>query len=315
MTCRSTIVRSLVRTPFRLLEHTAPGLGARAADALWLRMPSGRPRPAEAGGTLELLGSPFEVALDGRAVRGWSWGAGPVVYLVHGWGGTLEQLVPFAGALAAAGYRVVAHDGPSHGHSDPGAMGPRRSDGVELARSLGAVADRFGPAHAVVAHSLGALSTLLALREGWLEAGRLALLAPASGVPAFLASAQRQLGIGPRTARRLAERTHRRTGYRVEEVDAARLGAAVGHAPALFVAHDERDREMPHAASAALVAGWPGAALLTTTGLGHRRLLADPAVVDAVTGFVDRPLPRHAPRPTAQGGRDVPVPLPPAASR
>ena len=36
-------------------------------------------------------------------------------------------------------------------------------------------------------------------------------------------------------------------------------------------------------------AAWPGARLLRVDGLGHRRLLSDPQVVAAVTGFVAEP--------------------------
>ena len=47
-------------------------------------------------------------------------------------------------------------------------------------------------------------------------------------------------------------------------------------------------REVPHAPSARLVQCWPGAQLLSTAGLGHRRVLADAAVGGAVARFVDR---------------------------
>ena len=83
--------------------------------------------------------------------------------------------------------KVVAFDGLSHGRSDAGVHGPRSSDAVELGRSLDAVAAKFGPARAVVAHSMGALSALLALRDGWLATERLVLIAPVEGVPDFLA--------------------------------------------------------------------------------------------------------------------------------
>jgi hypothetical protein len=37
---------------------------------------------------------------------------------------------------------------------------------------------------------------------------------------------------------------------------------------------------------AAIAAAWPGAELVTTEGLGHRRILRDPAVVARVTDFL-----------------------------
>ena len=151
----STIVRlrlQALRAGFRAAELLAPGVGARAADRLWCTVPQLRRRAEPPEG-----GTSFQVrALDGT-VRGRAWGAGPVVYLAHGWGGELAQLGAFVGPLVSS-HRVVAFDGLAHGRSDPGPSGAGQSTAVELARSLEAVAARFGPAKAVVAHSLGGLS-------------------------------------------------------------------------------------------------------------------------------------------------------------
>jgi hypothetical protein len=74
--------------------------------------------------------------------------------------------------------------------------------------------------------------------------------------------------------------------------------------PELLVVHDLLDREVPHEASMRLVQSWSGAQLLSTAGLGHRRVLADAAVGGAVARFVDR-LPLE---PTLHGD-DRPQPL------
>jgi pimeloyl-ACP methyl ester carboxylesterase len=56
--------------------------------------------------------------------------------------------------------------------------------------------------------------------------------------------------------------------------------------PPLLVVHDRDDRRLPWAESVALVDMWPGARLTTTAGLGHSRVLGDPAVHEAIVGFV-----------------------------
>jgi hypothetical protein len=64
----------------------------------------------------------------------------------------------------------------------------------------------------------------------------------------------------------------------------------VRQAPALdaplLVVHDRDDMEVPWSDGAAIVEAWPGARLVTTTGLGHNRILRDPAVVAEVAGFL-----------------------------
>jgi hypothetical protein len=52
------------------------------------------------------------------------------------------------------------------------------------------------------------------------------------------------------------------------------------------VLHDPEDPEVPFAHSEAITAGWPGSRVQATPGLGHRKLLRDPAVVSAVVAFI-----------------------------
>ena len=55
---------------------------------------------------------------------------------------------------------------------------------------------------------------------------------------------------------------------------------------AALVVHDREDTEVRWAEGASIAAAWPGAELLTTRGLGHRRILRDPAVVARVIAFL-----------------------------
>jgi pimeloyl-ACP methyl ester carboxylesterase len=230
-------------------------------------------------------GMPFEVRWQGRTLRGQVWGSGPVVYLVHGWGGNADQMGAFVEPLVAAGYRVVAHDAPSHGRSDPGQHGAESSDAVELGQALDAVAAEFGPAHTIVAHSLGTLGTLLALRDGWLSTERVVLIAPVDGVPWFTAYFRRLLGFGDRTERHTDRRIEARTGYPPSEL-VTRLLASEVDGPGLLVVQDLDDRSPGVGVARELVAGWPGASYVETRGLGHNRVLKDPGVVSAVAEFV-----------------------------
>jgi hypothetical protein len=55
--------------------------------------------------------------------------------------------------------------------------------------------------------------------------------------------------------------------------------------PALIL-HDIEDAEVPHAEGLSLAHAWPGARLVTTAGLGHRRILRDEAVVGQAVEFI-----------------------------
>lgn len=279
---KSTIVRirhNSVRGAFRGLEVVAPQVGARWAERFWFAIAPSRIDEAVAGGV------PFEVTSQGSTVRGTHWGSGPVVYLVHGWGGNASQLGPFVAPLVAAGFTVVAHDALSHGRSDPGPTGPGSSDGLQMGKALDDVATLFGPAHAVVAHSMGGLATGLALQHGWLGTDRLVMIAPAVRIRDYVKVVQSGLGFGPRTLRRLETRVHRRVGMPIEAVDLHRIADEIEQ-PDLLVIHDPSDKETPYASTKSLVSHWEGARLTTTDGLGHRRVLRDPAIIRQVVGFV-----------------------------
>ena len=53
-----------------------------------------------------------------------------------------------------------------------------------------------------------------------------------------------------------------------------------------LVIHDDRDTDIPWKDGRAVADAWPGAEFLLTHGLGHRRILRDPAVVTAITEFI-----------------------------
>ncbi len=279
---KSTIVRFrnvALRLLFRYGEHLAPRRTGRMARDLWFSAP---PRmdalPVPDGG------EPFELEVQGHTVRGHTWGDGTPVYLMHGWGGRGAQFAALVESLVAAGHRVVMLDAPSHGDSDHGAAGPGRTHGIEFARALDAAFLRFGPAEAVVAHSLGTIATYLALQHGWLGTRRLVLIAPMVHADSLFDGFQAALGFGPRTRRAFDRSVEAFVGVPGSDFDAVVQASRFEPTPTLVVA-DRGDRQTPYA-DAVELAEAIDAPLVTTEGLGHRRILADPGVVRAVVTFV-----------------------------
>jgi pimeloyl-ACP methyl ester carboxylesterase len=294
---KSTIVRS-----FAVLERVAPAVGARWAETLWFTVPRARARPERQ----RPPGQPFVVAVNGHTVAGEAWGAGPSVYLVHGWGGWGWQLEGFVGPLVDRGHRVVAFDAPSHGASDPGRAGPGRSTILEFADALAAVVAANGPAHAVVAHSLGATSAAFAMRNG-LQVERAAFVAPMADPLPYTRTFAGRLGFGERVRTRLADRIERRVGMPLSAFDVPAMAGEIATPPLLLV-HDRQDAETGWSDSAAIAHSWPHARLVTTSGLGHRRILRAPAVVTEVVEFVAAApagQSRNGSQPAAQRSREA----------
>lgn len=223
----------------------------------------------------------------------------PTAHLVHGWAGWWQQLAAHVPALLDAGYRVVAHDAPSHGSSRPGRHGPRSTTLLEIADAFTAVVHQQGPADLVVAHSLGATATMWASRHGTV-AGAYAFLAPMASLVPMLDWFEHVIGLGPATRPRLVDRVERRVGVRLTEFDITTLsriardrGATPRHlapdsgsAPRrLLTIHDRDDVETSAQGSVDIARAWPGSELVLTQGLGHRRIIWHPDVVERVAAF------------------------------
>ena len=275
---RSSMLGALGAT-LRGLERAAPPLAAGLAEVLF-RTPHRHRAPARERDWL--AGSRrLRLRYGGEALPAWAWGEGPAVLLIHGWEGRGGQMGALAAGVAAAGFTAVAFDAPAHG-------GSRRRLGSlpQFAGALRAAADAAGGARAVVAHSFGAAAACWALAEG-MAVERLALLAPAWDLDGYMTRFGELLGVRRATVDAMVARLERRFAFDWSVARRPALAAA-RRAPGteVLVVHDAEDEETPWRGGAEVARTWTHGELLTTRGLGHRRLLRDPGVVAAVAGFV-----------------------------
>jgi pimeloyl-ACP methyl ester carboxylesterase len=261
----------------------------RAALEQFITPPPARPLSESEQALLDqatLLSIPFE-AIN---IKAFYWGDGPTVMLVHGWGGYGLQLGEFINPLLAAGYRVLAFDAPAHGSTEG-----VQTNGFELAQAITAVADYWakflqpitggaGTIEGIIAHSLGATSTTLALSRG-LKTNKVVYL----GAICWLSNA---LTVFAKRARLKVEVEAALRHFFLEEfgqdvwlryaVDQTAMNLTVP--VALF--HDRRDRDAAFEESMAIAQVWKGARLIETASLGHRRILRDEAVIQQAIDFI-----------------------------
>lgn len=198
----------------------------------------------------------------------WSWGSGPRVLLVHGWGGHAGRLSAFVEPLLEAGFGVLAFDAPAHGISEG-----RFATLPDFTRSVELVAGVFAPV-ALVGHSMGAAACALAVRGG-LAVRAAVLLAPPADPEAYTSRFARYMGLSSCCTDSMKERLERRYGVTFPSL---RLPAGPPGVPTLVV-HDRRDKRVPLRDGVAICKSWPKARLLVTSGLGHHRILRSPEVI------------------------------------
>ena len=297
-----------LRQVFRVLEPLAPGLGSRLAWKLWTTTVKPDAKAVErsraAGmGEVRMLriklpdwtgerptapdGTPKPPLTTDIAVELLGPEDGPLVYLLHGWGGWRGQFAPIGRALAARGFRAVLIDAPNHGDSGPGTLGAGAVVLPDFTLTLEAVVRELGPAYAIVGHSLGGGCSAFAILEG-LEARRAVFVAPAVDPDAFTKELATMLGFGERIRTRMLAIAMRRTGYTPPDfVLPARL-AARDDLPDALVLHDAEDPVVRVDNGRTMADSWVGARLVVTSGLGHNRILRDEASVETVAGFIAR---------------------------
>lgn len=274
----------LLRSYFVIGGAIAPSLMARQAFLLFctpLRKPQLRP------GHLDLLAraEAFTVPFRGGALRAFRWrsagrpSTAPRVLLMHGWESRAAQLGKWVDPLLARGFEVVAFDGPAHGESSG-----RRASLPDFVAAIGAVAAEAGPFEAIVGHSLGAGASAIAVAGAHLTGlpavpvDRLVLVAGPDRALDFFRQFAAMMGLNDRVFAGFLAQIEAIGGRSVEAYSTAAVLASC--ATPVFVIHDRDDEMIPAATAEAIAAASQASRLLITEGLGHHRIVSDPAVID-----------------------------------
>jgi pimeloyl-ACP methyl ester carboxylesterase len=209
----------------------------------------------------------------------WTWEVGrPSVLLVHDWGGCGEQLSAFIRPILDAGFGVVAFDGPAHGRSKA-----VETDLRTFSRFIRQVVTQFPTIRTAIGHSFGGSSLTLAVGRG-LPLARVAMIAPFARSERNVARLSRVLALPAELEARTSASLRASLEEDAEAWDLASFSTDLD-TPVLIV-HDEDDREVDVSEGREIAARWPGARLMITRGLGHRRVVSAPEVTERVVKFL-----------------------------
>lgn len=217
---------------------------------------------------------------SGIAAFEWGDSNAPLVMLIHGWNGRGTQIASFAFPLVEKGFRVVALDGPGHGVS-PGSQ----TNPSHFAKFIEESQRELAPegAHSVIAHSFGGGCSVLAASRT-LKVQKLVLIASPAHYEKVVHYYAKSMSLSKKAENLFTEMVADVAGIHPRELNIGSMGGSL-HLPAMIV-HDVGDNAVQFVSATAMHESWTGSVLYKTEGLGHRRILKDKNVVEAVVNFI-----------------------------
>jgi pimeloyl-ACP methyl ester carboxylesterase len=194
--------------------------------------------------------------------------------LIHGWAGSSRQYRRIALRLAGEGYRCVVIDLPAHGIE-----AGRSTDALEMADAIEIAGNALGKVDIIVAHSLGAMATAVAMQRS-LRADRLVLVSPGLRPHQALDWFAATLRLRPVVAKAVEHSMEDRFG---EDLwDRIPEGILDMNVPGrTLIIHDVEDDMVPIEEAKLLSERW-GVGLVSPQGHGHNGVLRASEVIDQI---------------------------------
>ena len=205
-------------------------------------------------------------------------GEGPVVLLIHGWSGRGSQMGSIASALVERGCKVITFDAYAHGNS-PG----KQTTVMEFARIIIDIYKKFGAFEAIIGHSMGGIAAGIAITEV-VESKKLITIGSPTTFKFILESFCTIINASHTTQKHIKAFSEKYGRINTDSLSLANLGSNL-NLPGLII-HDKDDSEAEYDQALLLEKTWKQGKLITTTGLGHSRILRDEKVIDKIAEFV-----------------------------
>ena len=273
------LVPSYILATGKILTAISPFLASRFAAKLFLTPFRYKLPKREKKMDAESRQTPMMLPHYQREIIVYEYGSSSKkILLAHGWSGRGTQLAVMAEALLKAGYSVVSFDAPAHGKA-PGkmAMMPHFIEAIEV------IEKQYGPFEAIIGHSLGGMSALRAVANGILVK-KMAIIGTANSITHITREFARNMKMNDKVAAKM--KSYFDEKY---EVDMDTLSGAIAaeevKIPTLVI-HDEDDVDVHISSAHEIHEKLENSELYITSGLGHRRILGNPEVINKIIAFL-----------------------------
>ena len=207
-------------------------------------------------------------------------GKGAKVLLLHGWSGRGTQLFAFANELRKSNAEIVTFDMPGHGQSKG-----NKTNIVELVACIKEVYAKYGPFDHAIAHSMGSMALLRALRDG-IPMKSAAIIGSGDKIRNVFYRFSEQLQFSDKVTEHMIQTVEKQFGMNLENYSSS---MSLEHLKMpLLIVHDKDDKETPFTYSKDLHKIANNSELLWTSGLGHHRILRDSKTVQHIVQFINQ---------------------------
>lgn len=263
----------------KILTALSPWLASRFAAKLFLspyryKLP-GREKEMDEKSIQEII----DVPSLNRKIVVYKYGSGQKkVLLVHGWSGSGTQLCAIAKELVHKGFGVISFDAPAHGKA-PGKM----SMMPFFIESIHHLEKKYGPFQVAIGHSLGGMSLLKAIKDGF-RVPRLVLIGTANSVTHITREFAKNMMLSQEVAILMKAYLDKKFGEDMDRYSGAFSAQSV-KVPTLVV-HDRNDIDVHICSALEIVEQLEEGTLFVTEGLGHRKILGNPDVINKISTFI-----------------------------
>jgi len=202
---------------------------------------------------------------------------GPKVLMIHGWSGRASQFYKIAEYLQAKGYHTFAIEAPEHGE-----LKGAKTHMFDFVDAIEESAIRFGDFDMAIGHSLGGMALFNSLaRNIWFE--KLVNIGSPVNIDGVVSDFTMKLEMDDRVKAGIIKYIEKRYEMAITEVSSDHLCQIFR--PEGLIVHDVFDQDVPVEQARHMHRKWRGSKYLETEGLGHRKVLRDEKVLDAIYDF------------------------------
>jgi pimeloyl-ACP methyl ester carboxylesterase len=222
-----------------------------------------------------------DTQLDDSKIRTWSWGHGPTVLFIHGWGGRGTQVCSHVEALNQAGFKVVGLDLPAHGESTGS-----HTNYIGMSTAITAILKNIDNLHSVITHSFGGLLFAHTYQD-MLPLKNIVFICPPKSYQTAFDFFSKTLPL-PREITNQIINTVKDATTEDTYSKFITVKNVMRITQPVLVVHDKNDDVVPFTDGEEVAKNIKNCIFYASEGLGHHRILHDQEIIKVITKFISK---------------------------